>query len=186
MEHERDLTNRRILRRCAEMLNRAWRFPQPVRGLERRSQSRRVCSAVRRVDPVLNWLYDEALRPSGLATTQYALLSTLSRVGRPLPHGELAAMQEMAGTTLSRTLKPLARDGLVRIQPGEDRRTRYVAITETGEAVLEEARPLWRSVQERVVAEVGEERVERLLGELGEVLGQLRAADSHAGDRSRW
>ena len=37
-------------------------------------------------------------------------------------------------------------------------------MTETGEAVLEAARPLWRSVQERVVAEVGQERVERLLG----------------------
>ncbi len=134
-----------------------------------------VCSAVRRVDRALNRLYDEALRPSGLATTQYALLSTLSRAGRPLPQGELAAQQEMAGTTLSRTLKPLARDGLVRIVPGEDRRTRYVAITEAGEAALEEARPLWRSVQEHVVTEVGPERVERLLAELAEVTGRLRA-----------
>ena len=147
--------------------------------------TRCVCTAVRRVDRLLNRVYDEALRPSGLATTQYALLSTLSRAGRPVPHGELAAMQEMAGTTLSRNLKPLVRDGLVRIEPGDDRRTRYVAITERGESVLEEARPLWRSVQERVVAEVGEEWVERLLGELCEVLGQLRAAGSHAGDRSR-
>lgn len=147
--------------------------------------TRCVCTAVRRVDRVLNRLYDEALRPSGLATTQYALLSTLSRAGRPLPHGELAAMQEMAGTTLSRTLKPLARDGLVSVAAGEDRRTRYVAITAAGEAVLTHARPLWRSVQERVVAEVGEAGVERLLGELGAVLGRLRAADSDAGDRSR-
>ena len=100
-------------------------------------------------------LYDEALRPSGLATTQYALLSILSRAGRPLPHGELAAKQEMAGTTLSRTLKPLTRDGLVRIVPGEDRRTRYVAITEVGEAALEEARPLWRSVLSRPPSRTG-------------------------------
>jgi DNA-binding MarR family transcriptional regulator len=133
-----------------------------------------VCSAVRRVDRVLNRLYDEALRPSGLTTTQYALLSTLSRAGRPLTHGELVAQQEVAGTTLSRTLKPLARDGWVRIVPGEDRRTRYVAITAAGKAILEEARPLWRSVQEHVVTEVGPERVERL-AELAEVAGRLRA-----------
>ena len=130
---------------------------------------------MRRVDRVLNRMYDEALRPSGLATTQYALLSTLSRAGRPLPHRELAAMQEMAGTTLSRNLKPLVRDGLVRIAPGDDRRTRYVAITEAGEAVLAGARPLWRSVQARVAAEIGEERVERLLAELADVVGRLRA-----------
>ncbi len=137
--------------------------------------TRCVCTAVRRVDRVLNRMYDEALRPRGLATTQYALLSTLSRAVRSLPHGELAAMQEMAGTTLSRNLKPLVRDGLVRIAPGDDRCTRHVAITEAGQAVLEEARPLWHSVQARVVAEVGEERVERLLAELADVAGHLRA-----------
>jgi DNA-binding MarR family transcriptional regulator len=157
----------------------------PLQTVEIGSRTRCVCSAVRRVDRVLNRLYDEALRPSGLANTQYALLSILSRTGRPLSHGELAAMQEMAGTTLSRNLKPLVRDGLVRIAPGDDRRTRFVTITEAGETVLEDARPRWRSVQERVVAEVGEERVERLLGELDELLGQLRAADSHAVDTSR-
>ncbi len=144
-----------------------------------------VCTAVRRVDRVLNRMYDEALRPSGLATTQYALLSILSRVGRPLPHGELAAMQEIAGTTLSRNLKPLVRDGLVRIQPGDDRRTRHVAITEAGQAVLEEARPLWQSVQARVVTEAGEERVERVLAELAGLLGTLRVVGSHSEDGSR-
>lgn len=134
-----------------------------------------VCTAVRHVDRILNRMYDGALRPSGLATTQYALLSTLSRVGRPILHSELAAMQEMARTTLSRNLKPLVRDGLVRIAAGDDRRTRLVAITEAGQTVLEEARPLWQSVQGRVVAEVGEERVERLLAELADVVGRMRA-----------
>ena len=133
-----------------------------------------VCSAVRRADRALNRLYDEALRPSGLATTQYALLSVLSRADRPLPHAELADRQEMAGTTLSRTVKPLVRDGLIALAPGEDRRTRYVAITPAGEAVLARARPLWASVQDRLIADVGQERVERLLGELGELVAYLK------------
>jgi DNA-binding MarR family transcriptional regulator len=133
-----------------------------------------VCSAVRRADRALNRLYDDALRPSGLATTQYALLSILSRAGRPMPHGELANRQEMAATTLSRTLKPLVRDGLVRIEPGKDRRTRNVAITPDGEAALARARPLWQSVQQRVVADVGQERVDRLLAELADLVAHLR------------
>src|ERR671916_514637 len=85
-----------------------------------------VCTAVRRVDRALNRLYDDALRPSGLVTTQYALLSTLARVQSPLLHSQLAEAQVMASTTLTRTLKPLVRDGLVRIESGDDRRTRYV------------------------------------------------------------
>lgn len=133
-----------------------------------------VCTAVRRADRVLNRLYDEALRPSGLATTQYALLSTLAQAGQPLPHSELAGMQEMAATTLSRNLKPLVRDGLVRIEPGEDRRTRFVAITAEGDALLARARPLWRSVQDDLVANVGEERVDRLLEELAALVARLR------------
>jgi DNA-binding MarR family transcriptional regulator len=133
-----------------------------------------VCSAVRRADRALNRLYDEALRPSGLVTTQYALLSTLARASRPLPHSQLAAMQELAGTTLSRNLKPLARDGLIRIEPGSDRRTRNVAITPEGEAVLERAHPLWRSAQARVVTDLGENRVDHLLGELSDLVARLR------------
>lgn len=128
---------------------------------------------MRRADRALNRLYDEALRPSGLATTQYALLSILARAGRPLLHSDLAERQEMAGTTLSRTLKPLARDGLVRIEPGDDRRTRLVAITPEGEAALERARPLWCSVQDRVVADLGEERAEHLLAELAHLMARL-------------
>jgi DNA-binding MarR family transcriptional regulator len=137
-------------------------------------RSRCVSTSVRRVDRALNRLYDDALRPSGLVTTQYALLSMLARAGAPVPHNRLASAQEMAGTTLSRNLKPLVRDGLVRIKPGQDRRTRYVVITAAGEAALERARPLWRSVQERVIAEVGDDRVENLLGELTELLERLR------------
>ena len=134
-----------------------------------------VCTAVRRAGRALTRRYDEALRPSGLATTQYALLSTLARAGGPLPHHRLAAMQEMAGTTLSRNLKPLERQGLVRVAAGDDRRTRFVAITAEGEAALARARPLWRSVQAEVVAELGEERAARLLAELADLLDRIRA-----------
>ncbi len=37
-----------------------------------------VCTTVRKADRALNRLYDQALQPSGLLTTQYALLSTLA------------------------------------------------------------------------------------------------------------
>jgi hypothetical protein len=80
---------------------------------------------VRRVDRALDRPHDEAHRLSGLATT------------------------------LSRTFKPVARDGLVRIVPGEKRRTWHVAITAAREAALEEARPLWHSVQDHIVTDAG-------------------------------
>ena len=96
------------------------------------------------------------------------------KAGAPVPHSRLAVLQEMAGTTLSRNLKPLVRDGLVVIEQGKDRRTRHVAITPEGQFALERARPLWQSVQERVVAEVGQDRVDRLLEELAELTARVR------------
>ncbi len=135
-----------------------------------------VCTTVRRADRLLNRIYDDALRPSGLATTQYAILATLSRANGSLSHSQLARKQEMAGTTLSRTLKPLLRDDLVAMAPGADRRTRLVTITERGEEVLAQARPLWRAAQERVLAEVGSARAAQLIDELGTVIATLRGA----------
>ena len=80
----------------------------------------------------------------------------------------------MAGTTLTRNLTPLLRDGLIRIEPGEDRRTRFVSITPEGESVLERARPLWRSAQAQVVAAAGNDRIEHLLAELSDLVARLR------------
>lgn len=119
-------------------------------------------------------MYDEALQPSGLLTTQYALLSTLARAREPILHSALAEAQLMAPATLSRNLKPLQRDGLVRIAPGTDRRTRYVELTSAGNAALERARPLWREVQAQVREAAGVERIELLLSELRGLVTDLR------------
>lgn len=132
------------------------------------------CTSVRRVDRLLNRIYDDALRPSGLATTQYALLATLARASGSLAHGHLAHRQEMAGTTLSRNLKPLLRDGLVTVRPGADRRTRLVTITPRGEEILAQARPLWRAAQARVVASVGEPEAVHLLEDLTNLMDRMR------------
>jgi DNA-binding MarR family transcriptional regulator len=132
-----------------------------------------VCTAVRRADRVLSRLYDDALRPSGLTATQYALLSRLAASPPSVPHGSLAGALAMAGTTLSHNLAPLARDGLVRVEPGGDRRTRDVVITAEGWAALDRARPLLRSAQDRVIAAGGRDRIEALLGELSELVARF-------------
>lgn len=136
-----------------------------------------ICTTVRRADRTLNRLYDEALQSSGLLTTQYALLSTLARAGEPMLHSALAEAQVMAPATLSRNLKPLQRDGLVRIAPGEDRRTRYVALTDAGQEALARARPLWRAAQTQVREVAGTERIETLMAELQSLIIALRQPD---------
>jgi DNA-binding MarR family transcriptional regulator len=139
---------------------------------------------VRRADRALTRIYDEALQPSGLLTTQYALLSTLAWVSEPMLHSALAEAQLMSPATLSRNLKPLQRDGLVRIAPGTDRRTRYVDITATGYKALETARPLWRAVQAQVRETAGAERIEVLVSELQNLVAELRRHERELADAS--
>jgi DNA-binding MarR family transcriptional regulator len=92
-------------------------------------------------------LYDSALEPCGLRTTQRAILNHIARAGTP-PLGELAEALVMDRGALTHNLKPLERDGLVEITVDpDDRRNRLVALTAAGRAKLAESEPLWKRAQ---------------------------------------
>lgn len=82
----------------------------------------------------------------------------------------LAKRGVMDRTTLTRNLKPLERQGLIRIGLGKDQRTRVVTITPEGQEVLAQALPLWKKAQARVIKELGPERWNSLKADLGEVV----------------
>ncbi len=132
-----------------------------------------ACTRVRRTGRALTRLYDEALAPSGLRVTQYAVLATLGRSG-PIAVGRLAEELALDRTTLTRALGPLQREGLVRVDQGEDRRRRLVRLTEAGGETLERARPLWRQEQGLMTAALGRDRFAALLRELSAVEDLVR------------
>jgi DNA-binding MarR family transcriptional regulator len=68
-------------------------------------------------------------------------------LNRPEPPnlGSVAALLAMDRTTLTAALKPLQRRGLVKVSVDkEDRRSRRLAITAAGRALLAKAYPLWQ------------------------------------------
>ncbi len=132
-----------------------------------------ACASVRQAGRVLTQLYDQVLAPSGLRATQFSLLARLANVG-PLTLGDLAGAMVMDRTTLTRNLAPLARAGWVRIAPGDDRRTREVAITEEGRALVTRALPFWRAAQERITSEFGPARLTALQAELTSLVAMVR------------
>src|SRR3989442_5791619 len=76
--------------------------------------------------------YDECLATSGLRTTQLSILAKLKRLG-PLTINALARELVMDRTTLGRTMLPLERDGLIRIEDGtSDRRRKQLHLTRAG------------------------------------------------------
>src|ERR1700733_12168960 len=91
-------------------------------------------TAMRKASRRLTQLYDDALTPSGLRSTQYAILAELHRLIRQPPTmAELAQSLVMDRSALGHNLRPLERDGLLVLQEGEeDRRRRHVVMTERG------------------------------------------------------
>ncbi len=116
--------------------------------------------------------FDNALSETGLHVTQFTLLVTSSLVGS-VPISELADRLAMDRTTLTRNLKLLERDGLVKIHVAkDDARVRLVQISSKGEAVMARAYPLWEKAQKEVTETFSDQDYAGLLI----FLNQLQAA----------
>ncbi|MEX2542779.1 MAG: MarR family winged helix-turn-helix transcriptional regulator [Trueperaceae bacterium] len=117
---------------------------------------------VRKATRILADAFDVALRPYGLRGTQFSLLVAITLMEEPTV-GRLAEVIAADRTTLTRTLAPLERDGLIASEPGSDRRERRLRITIAGEACLAEASAEWERVQRSIVGEMGEEAWSQLM-----------------------
>src|ERR1700739_3458754 len=110
--------------------------------------SRCNCTALRKASRRISQLYDAALAPSGLKTTQRAILAQISR-SEPTTVGALAEALVMDSGALAHTLKPLERDRLVAIKiDPDDRRNRLITLTPRGRAKLAETDALWAKAQQ--------------------------------------
>lgn len=106
-----------------------------------------LCLATRQAARAISRRFDEAFRPLGLTSGQFSLLMSLNRPEAPTL-GSVAALLAMDRTTLTANLKPLERRGLVATQPDpDDRRSRRLALTDAGRAMLAAALPLWERTQ---------------------------------------
>lgn len=114
-----------------------------------------TCFNLRRAARVVTQLFDEALRPSGLRSTQFSILAVVNTVGSSTIN-ELARALVMDRTTLARNLKPLDKQGLVEVVSGKDLRTRQVTLTAKGRKVLARALPLWEQAQRDVIERLGD------------------------------
>lgn len=124
-----------------------------------------ACFNLRKAARAVTSLYDEALRPSGLRGTQFTLLM-ITKVLGTVSVTRLADEAVMDRTTLTRNLRPLEKQGLVRVTAGSDRRVREVTLRPRGNEVIERAIPLWIAAQERMTRGLGEARLRQLVDNL--------------------
>jgi DNA-binding MarR family transcriptional regulator len=121
-------------------------------------------TALRKASRRLTQLYDDALHPAELRSTQFAILATLANWrGEPPTLAELAQELVTDRSSLGHNLRPLERDGYITLEEGEeDRRRRHIVITSMGQAKFQEARRLWQKAQDRLYAVFGKSEASRL------------------------
>lgn len=132
-----------------------------------------ACFNIRKAARVVTQFYDEALRSQSLRATQFTLLVAI-RIRGPVTVKYLAETTLTDRTTLTRNLRPLEKQGLIRIEAGKDRRERMVTLTERGHKALVRAIPLWERTQAQVARGLGQERFRRLLSDLSAMVAVVQ------------
>ncbi|SRR5690554_6874095 len=127
-------------------------------------RARCLCLHLQRAARVVARRFDDAFRSLDLTNQQFSLLMSLNRP-EPPAIGPVADLLAMDRTTLTANLKPLQRRGLVSITVDpQDRRSRRLALTDEGRALLQQAYPLWLQA---------EEETERNLDDAGRIATDL-------------
>jgi DNA-binding MarR family transcriptional regulator len=108
-----------------------------------------MCETLRRAARMVTRMYDDALRPVNLRTTQFSVLAHLNG-SEGVRVRDLASGLQLEETTLTRNLRLLEQEGWVATRAGKDRREKHITITRAGQEVLAKAVPRWRAVQERL------------------------------------
>jgi DNA-binding MarR family transcriptional regulator len=124
------------------------------------------CLNLKRAARAVARRYDEALGPVDLTNGQFSTLMTIAGL-QPVSMQILAEGLGMDRTTLTATLKPLQRRGLISIRPDPaDRRGRKLTLTDEGALLLRDAIPLWKKVQQAVGRIVGNSTAPALRAQL--------------------
>ncbi|MCG7392291.1 MarR family transcriptional regulator [Microvirga sp. ACRRW] len=125
-----------------------------------------LCLHAQRAARTLSRLFDEAFQSLGITSGQFSLLNALNRP-KPPSIGSVAQLLAMDRTTLTAALKPLERDGLVKVSVDpDDRRSRLLHLSEKGRGLLASAVPIWRGLHADIEAELSEVEPDSLRGAL--------------------
>ena len=124
-----------------------------------------VCFNLRWVTRKVTQFFDAEMRRHGIRPTQGSILASLITKDS-WTMAELSDWLGMERTTLVRNLRPLQRDGLVKVGGGGRGRLVELAITPKGRKQMEKLTPAWKSAQSAAVKTLGKKRWSAVLSDL--------------------
>ena len=126
----------------------------------------------RKASRVISQIYDRELAEEGLKCSQFSILRAVREL-RQTTNAELQEQLVLRQTTLTRGLKPLIRDGYLKIEPGLDKREKLLSLTTKGKDLYDKADKKWQQAQNAVIRKLGLKTTEQML-EMNKALVALR------------
>ena len=105
---------------------------------------------LKRTARVVSAVYEDAVRPSGVRSTQFSILATIA-VNPQVSIAQLADWIDADRTTVQRSIGILERQKWILVQNAASGNVRRLSLTSEGQKKLAEAYRLWDRAQRRMV-----------------------------------
>ena len=118
---------------------------------------------MRKSSRLVNQFYEARLSELNLKSGQFSILRAVN-FKQPTTNKELQGILVIDQTTLTRNLKPLFRDGYLKLSADpDDARVKLISHTSQGKALYESALPIWKKAQEDIAEKLGQAEVNNIL-----------------------
>ena len=105
-----------------------------------------LMTRTRRISRVVTSLFDQALRPHGLSSSQFSLLVLIARMNGA-SRAEIGRANHQERSTSTRNLQLVLDQGWAEEIMPEKGRSRPIMISKAGRELLAQAMPAWRAAQ---------------------------------------
>ena len=105
-----------------------------------------LMTRTRRISRVVTSLFDQALRPHGLSSSQFSLLVLIARMNGA-SRAEIGRANHQERSTSTRNLQLVLDQGWAEEIRPEKGRSRPIMISKAGRELLAQAMPAWRAAQ---------------------------------------
>ena len=119
-------------------------------------------------------LFDQILAPIGLRSTQLTILVAAQVLG-PCGLARLAHELVMDRSTITRNIHPLVIQEMLQVTGKSGHGGKSVEITKQGQQALVSALPYWKEAQGQLLERMGQDRLERVMVDLSNVVDATRA-----------
>lgn len=121
----------------------------PTPHFDRVSPQSCINGKLRKLQRIVNAVYQPALTPFGLRGSMLSILFVIGKQKR-INQKTLSEILFLDPSTMSRDMKKLQEKGWVLFDRGDDQRNSVLSLSRKGYQLLEEVSPVWQKIHEKV------------------------------------